>query len=55
MANTYLPDQSEDFKSSGMRLITDPSSDYLLSKASEGLNKSKGDVKDDTLVDQLTK
>ena len=29
MANTYIPDQSEDFKRSGVRLITDPASDAL--------------------------
>tara|TARA_R110001592_G_scaffold351820_1_gene649212 strand:+ start:143 stop:298 length:156 start_codon:yes stop_codon:yes gene_type:complete len=51
MANTYLPDQSDDFKKSGMRLITDPSSDSLLSKAAE-----KREVTEDTHSDdQFTK
>ena len=35
MANTYIPDQSEDFKRSGVRLITDPASDVLMKKAAE--------------------
>lgn len=35
MANQYIPDQSNEFKKSGMRLITDPSSDTLLKKAAE--------------------
>ena len=35
MANTYVPDQSEDFKRSGVRLITDPASDVLIKKAAE--------------------
>jgi len=35
MANTYLPDQSENFRNSGMRLITDPSSDVLLTRAKQ--------------------
>jgi len=32
MANTYVPDQSADFKKK-MKLITDPASDPLLEKA----------------------
>ena len=35
MANTYVPDQSDDFKRSGVRLITDPASDALMKKAAE--------------------
>ena len=35
MANNPIPDQSKEFKQSGMRLITDPSSDYLMIKARE--------------------
>ena len=33
MANSPIPDQSKEFKESGMKLITDPASDYLLSKS----------------------
>ena len=35
MANQYIPDQSNEFKQSGMRLITDPSSDKLMKEAAE--------------------
>jgi len=40
MANTYVPDQSDDFRRSGVRLITDPASDALLKK-SERLRTGK--------------
>lgn len=33
MANSPVPDQSKEFKTSGMRLITDPASDALLEKS----------------------
>jgi len=33
MANTFIPDQSKQFKDSGVKLITDPASDALLKKA----------------------
>lgn len=33
MANNPIPDQSEEFKQSGMKLITSPDSDKLLEKA----------------------
>ena len=32
MANSPIPDQSEDFRKSGMVLITDPRADYYLNK-----------------------
>ncbi len=35
MANNPVPDQSQEFKRRGMRLITDPASDALMSKAKE--------------------
>jgi hypothetical protein len=35
MANNPIPDQSKEFKQSGKRLITDPASDYLMTKARE--------------------
>jgi len=35
MANQPVPDQSEEFKKSGMVLITDPKSDYYLKKSVE--------------------
>jgi|TARA_Y100000022_G_C12923998_1_gene228560 hypothetical protein len=35
MAVNPVPDQSEDFKKSGMVLITDPKSDYYLKKSSK--------------------
>ena len=41
MANTYVPDQSEQFKQSGMRLITDPASDVLLNR---GKNKETSEI-----------
>ena len=40
MANTYVPDQSEDFKRSGVRLITDPASDALLSRSQENRDRA---------------
>ena len=54
MANTYVPDQSEQFKKSGMRLITDPASDVLLnrgknketSKIAHELPKSDGSLRE---------
>ena len=33
MANKHVPDQSKEFKDSGMKLISDPASDKLLEKA----------------------
>ena len=39
MANQYVPDQSDKFKRSGMKLITDPASDALLDKARESKEK----------------
>jgi len=41
MANTYVPDQSEDFKRSGVRLITDPASDALMKKAVEKRERAR--------------
>ena len=35
MANNPIPDQSKDFRRSGMVLITDPRSDYYLKKAED--------------------
>ena len=35
MANQFVPDQSKQFKESGVRLITDPASDALLKKAAK--------------------
>ena len=35
MANNPVPDQSQEFKRRGMRLITDPASDALMMKARE--------------------
>ena len=35
MANNPIPDQSQEFKRRGMRLITDPASDALLKKSAE--------------------
>ena len=54
MANTYVPDQSEQFKRSGMRLITDPASDVLLnrgknketSKKAHELSKGDGSLRE---------
>jgi hypothetical protein len=39
MANSPIPDQSKQFKESGVRLITDPASDTLLKKAREKKDK----------------
>ena len=41
MANNPIPDQSKDFKRSGMRLITDPASDVLLKKSKEAKVKKR--------------
>lgn len=38
MANHPIPDQSEEFRQSGMVLITDPRSDYYLEKATKPKN-----------------
>ena len=53
MANQYVPDQSDDFKKSGMRLITDPASDALLRRGktiktsnAHGLEKDDGSVRE---------
>jgi len=46
MANTYIPDQSDDFRESGMRLITDPSSDSLLNRASNRREATEKAIKD---------
>ena len=35
MAVKPVPDQSDEFKKSGMVLITDPKSDYYLNKSAE--------------------
>ena len=35
MANNPIPDQSQEFRRRGMRLITDPASDVLIKKAKE--------------------
>ena len=45
MANTYLPDQSESFKNSGMKLITDPSSDALITRASQNRKNAEANIK----------
>lgn len=45
MANSPIPDQSEEFRKSGMVLITDPRSDYYLNKA----RKSKSNPPEDRL------
>ncbi len=37
MANSPVPDQSEDFIKSGMRLITDPRSDKYLHKVKKNI------------------
>ena len=34
MANSPIPDQSKEFRESGMVLITDPRADYYLNKVS---------------------
>lgn len=34
VANSPIPDQSEEFRKSGMVLITDPRADYYLNKVS---------------------
>ena len=39
MANSPIPDQSKQFKESGMRLITDPASDRLLSESKKKKEK----------------
>ena len=39
MANSPIPDQSKQFKESGVRLITDPASDALLKQAREKKEK----------------
>jgi len=44
MANTYIPDQSDDFKRSGVRLITDPASDALMKKAAEKRKETRKTV-----------
>jgi len=42
MANKHVPDQSKEFKESGMKLISDPASDALLEKARQAAkNASK--------------
>lgn len=53
MANSPIPDQSEEFKRSGMRLITDPASDYLLRRgkttktsSAHGLTEDDGSVRE---------
>jgi hypothetical protein len=53
MANQYIPDQSDEFKKSGMRLITDPASDALLRRGktiktsnAHGLTKDDGSVRE---------
>ena len=46
MANSPIPDQSKQFKESGFRLITDPASDYLLSKSQEQKSECTVDLWD---------
>jgi|TARA_B100000073_G_scaffold76229_1_gene57553 hypothetical protein len=41
MANSPIPDQSTDFRKSGMVLITDPRADYYLNKSKKVKNKEK--------------
>jgi len=41
MANSPIPDQSEEFKKSGMVLITDPRSDVHLKKAQKKKESNK--------------
>lgn len=48
MANTYVPDQSDQFKRSGMKLITDPSSDALLKEYSDKRDQAKKIIKEIT-------
>jgi len=55
MANTYIPDQSDDFRNSGMRLITDPSSDSLLNRASTKREDGENSTKDTDSDNQSTK
>lgn len=43
MANSPIPDQSEEFRQSGMVLITDPRSDYYLNKARKSKNTPPAD------------
>ncbi len=45
MANTFVPDQSDDFKKK-MKLITDPASDVLLAKAHLMTKKKEDKVKE---------
>ena len=40
MANNPIPDQSKQFKESGMKLITDPASDHLLNKSKKKKEKN---------------
>ena len=40
MANSPIPDQSDEFRKSGMVLITDPRSEYYLKKAAK-INENK--------------
>lgn len=54
MANTYIPDQSENFKNSGMKLITDPSSDALLRQSQQKRTVIKSAIKDTELWDPTT-
>ena len=51
MANTYIPDQSENFKNSGMKLITDPSSDALLRQSKQKRTVVKSAIDDADLWD----
>ena len=51
MANTYIPDQSENFKNSGMKLITDPSSDSLLRQSKQKRTVVKSAIDDVDLWD----
>ena len=43
MANSPIPDQSEEFRKSGMVLITDPRADYYLNKVSKNKNNPPTD------------
>ena len=48
MANSPIPDQSKEFKESGVKLITDPASDYLLDKSQRQKTECNVDLWDPT-------
>ena len=51
MANSPIPDQSEEFRKSGMVLITDPRSDYYLKRVPT-IIESKKIVNYDEMIDK---